>query len=193
MFNFRYATASTRESLQQRVEAILARHGLDYDARVDGLGQAVPHAARHAGRRRERRRSATSTGVTPELSCTGGTSDGRFIADICPEVVELGPVNASIHKLNERVRDRRPRAARRASTAASSSGCCSHGARTMSTAVHDLETLRDWLRYAVIALRRSEARFRPRHRQRLRRGRLPAAARAAPAARPARAVSRRAG
>ena len=42
-------------------------------------------------------------GIKPELSCTGGTSDGRFIADICREVVELGPVNASIHKLNERV------------------------------------------------------------------------------------------
>ena len=42
-------------------------------------------------------------GIVPELSCTGGTSDGRFIADICPEIVELGPVNASIHKLNERV------------------------------------------------------------------------------------------
>jgi len=44
------------------------------------------------------------TGIVPELSCTGGTSDGRFIADICDEVVELGPVNATIHKLNERVR-----------------------------------------------------------------------------------------
>ena len=43
------------------------------------------------------------TGGVPELSCTGGTSDGRFIADICREVVELGPVNATIHKLNERV------------------------------------------------------------------------------------------
>jgi succinyl-diaminopimelate desuccinylase len=42
-------------------------------------------------------------GIAPELSCTGGTSDGRFIADICAEVVELGPVNASIHKINERV------------------------------------------------------------------------------------------
>ena len=63
------------------------------------------------------------TGVTPELSCTGGTSDGRFIADICREVVELGPVNATIHKLDERVASptssRSPR-----STAASSSGCC---------------------------------------------------------------------
>jgi succinyl-diaminopimelate desuccinylase len=44
-----------------------------------------------------------ATGRVPELSCTGGTSDGRFIADICPEVVELGPVNATIHRLNERV------------------------------------------------------------------------------------------
>ena len=44
------------------------------------------------------------TGIVPELSCTGGTSDGRFIADICDEVVELGPVNATIHKLDERVR-----------------------------------------------------------------------------------------
>jgi succinyl-diaminopimelate desuccinylase len=43
-------------------------------------------------------------GIVPELSCTGGTSDGRFIADICKEVVELGPVNATIHKLNERVK-----------------------------------------------------------------------------------------
>ncbi len=51
-FNFRYSTASTRESLQQRFEAILRKHGLDYDTRVDRLGQAVPDAARPAGRRR---------------------------------------------------------------------------------------------------------------------------------------------
>ena len=44
------------------------------------------------------------TGFAPELSCTGGTSDGRFIAAICSEIVELGPVNASIHQVNERVR-----------------------------------------------------------------------------------------
>jgi succinyl-diaminopimelate desuccinylase len=42
-------------------------------------------------------------GIVPELSCTGGTSDGRFLADVCSEVVELGPVNATIHKVNERV------------------------------------------------------------------------------------------
>ena len=66
---------------------------------------------------------AEVTGVTPELSCTGGTSDGRFLADICTEVVELGPVNATIHKLNERVRvaDLARLSAR--FTAASSSGC----------------------------------------------------------------------
>jgi succinyl-diaminopimelate desuccinylase len=45
----------------------------------------------------------STCGIAPELSCTGGTSDGRFIADICGEVVEVGPVNATIHKLNERV------------------------------------------------------------------------------------------
>ena len=53
------------------------------------------------------------TGIAPELSCTGGTSDGRFIADICGEVVELGPVNASIHQVNERVRTADLGAARR--------------------------------------------------------------------------------
>ena len=44
------------------------------------------------------------TGIAPEISCTGGTSDGRFLVDICKEIVELGPVNASIHKLDERVK-----------------------------------------------------------------------------------------
>jgi len=43
------------------------------------------------------------TGATPEVSTTGGTSDGRFVAEVCPEVVEFGPVNASIHKINENV------------------------------------------------------------------------------------------
>ena len=103
MFNFRYSTESTRESLQQRFEAVLAAHGLDYELAWTGWGKPfltprgklvdVVTAA-----------VAATRGVTPELSCTGGTSDGRFIADICDEVVELGPVNATIHKLNERVR-----------------------------------------------------------------------------------------
>jgi succinyl-diaminopimelate desuccinylase len=102
-FNFRYAPVSTRESLQQRLEAVLRRHGLDYELAWTGWGKpyltprgALVDIACDAVRE--------VTGVTPEISCSGGTSDGRFIADICNEVVELGPVGASIHKLNERVR-----------------------------------------------------------------------------------------
>jgi succinyl-diaminopimelate desuccinylase len=102
MFNFRYAPTSTRESLQRRLEAVLARHGLDYSLAWTGWGKpyltprgALVDVACDAIRE--------VTGVTPEVSCTGGTSDGRFIADICREVVELGPVGATIHKLNERV------------------------------------------------------------------------------------------
>jgi succinyl-diaminopimelate desuccinylase len=102
LFNFRYATASTRESLQERFEAVLQRHGLDYE--LDWTASGVPYLTP-----RERLVSVTQEivrevcGVVPELSCTGGTSDGRFIASICREVVELGPVNATIHKIDERI------------------------------------------------------------------------------------------
>jgi succinyl-diaminopimelate desuccinylase len=103
LFNFRHSPESTRESLQQRFEAIVRRHGFDYDLKWTGWGKpfltprgTLVDVAMAAIR--------DVTGVTPELSCTGGTSDGRFIADICDEVVELGPVNATIHKLNECVR-----------------------------------------------------------------------------------------
>jgi succinyl-diaminopimelate desuccinylase len=103
LFNFRHSPESTRESLQQRFEAIVRRHGLEYDLRWTGWGKpfltprgTLVDVAMAAIRE--------VTGVTPELSCTGGTSDGRFIADICDEIVELGPVNATIHKLNECVR-----------------------------------------------------------------------------------------
>jgi succinyl-diaminopimelate desuccinylase len=102
-FNFRYAPASTRESLQQRLEAVLLRHGLEYSLVWTGSGKPYltpPGALVDVACETIRQ----VTGVTPEISRTGGTSDGRFIADICREVVELGPVNASIHKLNERVR-----------------------------------------------------------------------------------------
>jgi succinyl-diaminopimelate desuccinylase len=102
-FNFRFCPDSSRESLVQRFEAILAKHGLDFDLRWTGFGKpfltvrgALVDAASAAIR--------DTVGIVPELSCTGGTSDGRFIADICREVVELGPVNATIHKLDERVR-----------------------------------------------------------------------------------------
>jgi succinyl-diaminopimelate desuccinylase len=102
MFNFRYAPQSTRESLVQRLEAIVRRHVAEYELRWTGWGK--PFLTKE-GRLVEIVRDAIRdvTGRTPALSCTGGTSDGRFIADICDEIVELGPVNASIHKLNERV------------------------------------------------------------------------------------------
>jgi succinyl-diaminopimelate desuccinylase len=111
-FNFRYSTASTRESLQERFEAVLAAHRLNYDLTWTGWGK--PYLTPR-GRLAEIATASIAeiTGRSPELSCTGGTSDGRFIADICGEVIELGPVNATIHKLNEcvRVADLEPLAA----------------------------------------------------------------------------------
>ena len=103
LFNFRYAPASTRESLAARLEEVLARHGLDYTLAWTGYGKPyfTPPGALVGIVSDVVREQA---GVTPELSCSGGTSDGRFIADICGEVVELGPVGATIHQLNERVR-----------------------------------------------------------------------------------------
>ena len=100
LFNFRHSTASTPESLRSRVHALLDKHGLDYDLQwemsgkpyltprgdlVDAVAAAIEQVR----------------GIETELSTSGGTSDGRFIADICPQVIELGPLNATIHKLNE--------------------------------------------------------------------------------------------
>ena len=101
-FNFRYSTASTRESLAARFESILARHALDYALAWTGHGR--PFLTK-PGRLVDVATATVRevTGRTPALSTVGGTSDGRFIADICDEIVELGPVNATIHKLNERV------------------------------------------------------------------------------------------
>jgi succinyl-diaminopimelate desuccinylase len=101
-FNFRFSTASTPESLQARCAAILDRHGLDYELAWT-LG-ARPFLTA-AGRLIEVAQAAIveSLGVVPELSTSGGTSDGRFIAALCPQLVEIGPVNASIHKVDERV------------------------------------------------------------------------------------------
>jgi succinyl-diaminopimelate desuccinylase len=102
LFNFRFSTASTAAGLQSRVRQILDRHRLEYDLEwtlggepfvtprgplVDTLAAAIREV----------------TGVDTEVSTTGGTSDGRFIKRICPQVVEFGPVNMSIHKLNEHV------------------------------------------------------------------------------------------
>ena len=101
-FNFRFCTESTPESLQQRLQAVLDQHGLKYELEwtLGGrpflttpgtLVQAIEQAI------------TDETGLKTELSTTGGTSDGRFIAQICPQVIEFGPPNATIHKVNEHV------------------------------------------------------------------------------------------
>jgi succinyl-diaminopimelate desuccinylase len=101
-FNFRFSTASTVERLQQRVHALLDQHGLEYDLKwtVGGLPFLTP-----VGKLSNAITAAikSETGLDTELSTTGGTSDGRFIAQICPQVVECGPTNASIHKIDEHV------------------------------------------------------------------------------------------
>jgi succinyl-diaminopimelate desuccinylase len=101
-FNFRFCTASTVEGLQQRVHAILDKHGLDYDLKwtVGGLPFLTPR-----GNLSDAISEAikAETGLATELSTTGGTSDGRFIAQICPQVVEFGPPNGSIHKIDEHI------------------------------------------------------------------------------------------
>jgi succinyl-diaminopimelate desuccinylase len=101
-FNFRFSTESTPETLKARVEAILARHGLEWTLAwtLGGKPFLTPR-----GRLVETLTAIVQrvSGVTPAINCTGGTSDGRFIFDICPEVAEFGPVNRSIHKVNEAV------------------------------------------------------------------------------------------
>jgi succinyl-diaminopimelate desuccinylase len=101
-FNFRFSTESTPEDLKARVNAILDRHGLEYA--IDWVQGGKPFLTRR-GRLVETLAAVVRkvSGVTPEINCTGGTSDGRFIFDICPEVAEFGPVNRSIHKVNEAV------------------------------------------------------------------------------------------
>ena len=100
LFNFRHSTASTTDALKSRVHAILDKHGLEYDLKWEMSGKpyltprgdlvdVVAAAIKQV------------KGIETELSTSGGTSDGRFIADICPQVIELGPLNATIHKLNE--------------------------------------------------------------------------------------------
>lgn len=101
-FNFRYSTESTDRALRERLEGILHKHGLDYA--IDWTLGGKPFLSR-PGRLLEAVSGAirAHTGRAPQLSTAGGTSDGRFIIDICPEIVEFGPVNASIHKLNEHI------------------------------------------------------------------------------------------
>jgi len=102
MFNFRFSSDCTEEGLKARVHEVLDRHKLDYSidwrlsgqpyltprgTLVDAIGDAI----------------ADTCGMRPEISTTGGTSDGRFIARICAQVVEFGPVNGTIHKIDERI------------------------------------------------------------------------------------------
>lgn len=101
-FNFRFGTASKADSLKQRVHAALDRHGLDY--KLDWTLSAVPYLTPRGKLVDALSASIRDvTGAAPEVSTTGGTSDGRFIASICSEVVEFGPVNATIHKLDEHI------------------------------------------------------------------------------------------
>ena len=99
-FNFRFSTASTVDELKKKTHAILDRHQLSYDLAwsLSGKPYLTPR-----GDLVEAVSSAIKkvTGLDTELSTNGGTSDGRFIADICPQVIEFGPLNETIHKLNE--------------------------------------------------------------------------------------------
>ena len=103
-FNFRFSTESTPEGLQQRLQDVLQRNGLmaDTDYELSWTVGGLPFLTR-PGPLVDAVRDAirAETGLETELSTTGGTSDGRFIARICPEVIELGPPNATIHKINE--------------------------------------------------------------------------------------------
>lgn len=101
-FNFRFSNESTPESLKARVVSILDFHGLEYqlDWVLGGKPFLTPRG-RLVSTLTEAIRKVC--GVTPEVNCAGGTSDGRFIIDVCAEVAEFGPVNRSIHKVNEAV------------------------------------------------------------------------------------------
>ena len=101
-FNFRFSTESTPESLQTRLEDVLRQHGLSFH--IDWTLGGRPFLTRR-GPLVDAMAAAIQnvTSLETELSTTGGTSDGRFIAQICPQVVEFGPVNASIHKIDEHV------------------------------------------------------------------------------------------
>jgi succinyl-diaminopimelate desuccinylase len=101
-FNFRFSTESSAEGLKQRLEAVLEKHGIEYALQWTLGGEPflttpgeLVQAVRGA--------IAAETGLTTELSTTGGTSDGRFIAKMCPQLIEFGPINASIHKIDEHV------------------------------------------------------------------------------------------
>ena len=99
-FNFRFSTASTPEGLQQRLRAVLEKHNLDF-----GIQWTLGARPFLTGRGPLADAAATAIreicGIETELSTTGGTSDGRFIAEICQQMLEIGPVNATSHKIDE--------------------------------------------------------------------------------------------
>ena len=100
LFNFRFSTASTEQDLKSRLHAILDKHAVQYDLQWELSGK--PYITPKGNLVEAISRAIEqSYGITPELSTTGGTSDGRFIADICSQVIEFGPLNATIHQLNE--------------------------------------------------------------------------------------------
>jgi succinyl-diaminopimelate desuccinylase len=103
LFNLRFSTESTADSIKARIDEILGRYGLDYSItwKLSGLPFLTP-----AGELVDAASTAIQSvaGITTELSTSGGTSDGRFIAPTGAQVVELGPVNATIHKTNECVK-----------------------------------------------------------------------------------------
>jgi succinyl-diaminopimelate desuccinylase len=103
IFNFRYSTAVTHEELQNKVEEILDRHGLNYDLQWNLSGLPFLTAK---GELVDATLAAIKqvAGITSQLSTAGGTSDGRFIAPTGAQVIELGPSNATIHKINECVK-----------------------------------------------------------------------------------------
>ena len=100
-FNFRYSTESTPEGLKDRVLDVLARHRLEFEITWTHGGEPFLTAPGSLSEALSAAIAAECAGLKPELSTTGGTSDGRFIARICAQVVEFGVINASIHKVDE--------------------------------------------------------------------------------------------
>lgn len=100
LFNFRFSSEHSAESLKQRVHQLIDQYQLNYQ--LDWTLFGLPYLTKPA-KLTEAVTSAIKkvTGITPSLSTTGGTSDGRYIAQYCSEVVEFGPLNATIHKINE--------------------------------------------------------------------------------------------
>ena len=102
LFNFRYSSASTSDALKTRFEKIIGKHQLDYE--IDWQHSGEPYLTEKGSLVNILSDAVREiSGVTPTISTTGGTSDGRFISKLCDQVVEFGPINESIHKINENV------------------------------------------------------------------------------------------